>query len=58
MFSKFKILRSSELVYVAIKEGLLEFPAAKEQSIEAALYALKYKGCAISWEEIKEIKEM
>lgn len=52
----FKFIRSSELIYVAYKKGLIKIK--KEQALDALLYALKFKGCAISDEEIEEIKRM
>lgn len=58
LFSKFKILRSSELAYIALKNKLLQFPVPEEKAMDALLFALKYKGCAISWEEIEEIKHL
>jgi len=55
-FSKFRFIRSSELVYVAYKKGLLKIKGKKV--LEAALYATKYKGAAISFEEIDELKKL
>ena len=56
-FSKgFKFIRSTELIYVAYKKGLISIK--KEQALDALLYALKFKGCAISDEEIEEIKRI
>jgi hypothetical protein len=52
----FKFIRSTELIYVAYKKGLIRIK--KEQALDAFLYALKFKGCAISDEEIEEIKRM
>jgi len=50
-----KIIRSSELAYIAYKKGLIEIKDGK-QLLDALLYAVKFKGCAISTEEIDEIK--
>jgi len=50
----FKFIRSTELIYVAYKKGLIK--VKKPQILDAMLYALKFKGCAISDEEIEEIK--
>ncbi|MCL6500681.1 MAG: hypothetical protein K6T16_01455 [Candidatus Pacearchaeota archaeon] len=55
-FNRFKIIRSAELSYVAYKHGMIKLPAKPGQAIEAVLYALKYKGCAISREEISVAK--
>ena len=54
-FKEFKIIRSTELVYVAYKKGLIKL---KNHILGALLYALKYKGCAISNEEIAEIERL
>lgn len=55
-FAKFRFIRSSELVYVAYKKDLLKIQDKK--ALEAALYATKYKGTAISFEEIDELKKL
>jgi len=55
-FSKFRFIRSSEIVYVAYKKGLLNIQGKK--ALEAALYATKFKGSAISYEEIDVLKKM
>ena len=52
-----KIIRSSELVYTAFKKGLINIKDGREL-LDAVLYAVKYKGCAISKEEIEEIKNL
>jgi len=54
-FKKFKIIRSSELAYIAYKKGLIDLES--EKLLEALLYGLKYRGCSISEEEIEEIKK-
>ena len=55
-FSKFRFIRSSELVYVAYKKGLADIEGKK--ALEALLYATKFKGSAISFEEIDELKKL
>ncbi len=52
-FKEFKFIRSTELIYVAHKKGVLRLKGP--ENLSAILYALKYKGCAISGKEIKEI---
>jgi hypothetical protein len=47
-------IRSSELAYVAYKKGIVNVD--DKRTLEALLYATRYKGCAISWEEIDELK--
>jgi predicted nucleic acid-binding protein len=51
--NEFKVIRSSELIYIANKLGLIELKNPK--AYEAMLYAIKYKGCSISEEEIKQL---
>jgi len=55
-FQGFKFIRSSELIYVAYKKGLIKF--GNHILLDALLYAVKFKGCAISGDEIKEIKRI
>lgn len=52
-FEKFKIIRSTELVYMAHKRGL--FKIKDPRLLEAALYGVKFKGCSVSDSEIKSI---
>ncbi len=53
LISKFSIVRSSELVALAYENGLLNIGISSSvQSLEAALYAVKFNGCAISNVEI------
>ena len=55
-FENFKFVRSTELVYVAYKKGLLDLQGKK--ALEAALYATKFKGSSITFEEIEELKKL
>jgi hypothetical protein len=55
-FKEFKIVRSTELIYIAYKKNLVKIKNPK--ILDALLYALKFKGCAISTEEIKTIKKL
>jgi predicted nucleic acid-binding protein len=50
-----KVIRSSELVAVAINRGLLDWPYPKKELVRSSLTSLKYSGCAISSSEIIEI---
>jgi len=52
----FKFIRSCELVYVAYKKGLIELKDGNV--LDALLYAVKFKGCAVSRQEIDEIKRL
>lgn len=58
-FDKFggcRIIRSAELVYIAYKKGLVNLK--DPQTLSALLWAVKFKGCSISGEEIKEIENL
>ena len=54
MFKDFKVIRSSELVFMAYKLGIIDLPAKKQEAMEALLYGLKFKGCTISMREIDD----
>ena len=54
--SQFRFIRSSELVFMAYKKGFI--PIKDKNLLEALLYATKFKGCAISWEEIEQLKKL
>jgi len=55
-FKGFKIIRSTELVYLAYKKKL--FDLTYPETYEAMLYGMKYKGCSISEKEIDEMKRL
>ncbi len=55
--SQHKFIRSSELVYVAYKKGLIPHLDGRK-ALEALLYATKFKGSSISFEEIDELKKL
>lgn len=55
-FSGYKVIRSTELMYVAYKKGLLDF--GNHEALDALLYALKFNGCSISDDEISEIEKI
>ncbi len=55
-FKNFKFIRSTELVYAAFKEGFLKLQGPK--ALEAALYATKYKGSSVSFDEINVLKKL
>jgi predicted nucleic acid-binding protein len=50
------ILRSSEVAAVAYEKGILcrNLGNPGKEALMATLYALKFSGCAISWQEINE----
>jgi hypothetical protein len=56
MFSKYKIIRSSELIFVAYKKNLVNLEGSK--AMEALLYATKFAGSSISFEEINILKKL
>ena len=56
-FSDFRIIRSTELAYIAWTKNLVELKGGSVV-LDALLYALKFKGAAISIEEIEEIKRL
>ena len=55
-----KIIRSSELVYVAYSLGLLDVLDGKykKEILDGLLWAVKLRGCSISSEEIKKIEAL
>lgn len=56
-FRGFKFIRSSEFMYVAWKKGLIDLKNSGSV-LDALLFAVKFKGCAISNEEIEKIKRL
>ena len=54
---KFKFIRSAELLYIAYKKDLIGVKKEKEL-LDALLYGVKFKGCAISSVEIEEMKKL
>ena len=55
-FKDFSFIRSSELVYVAYKLGLIAI--ADPRLLEALILATKFKGSSISWDEINALKKL
>jgi hypothetical protein len=55
-FSNFRFIRSSEIVYVAYKKNLINIK--DKRILEALLYATKYKGSSISFEEINVLRKL
>ncbi len=55
-FSEFKFIRSSELIFAAFKKGAIKLKGPKV--LEAALYAVKYHGSSVSFEEIDVLKKL
>jgi hypothetical protein len=55
-FSNFRFVRSSEIIYVAYKKGVLGLKGAR--ALEASLYATKFHGSSISFEEVEILKKL
>ncbi len=55
-FKNVRFIRSSELVYVAWKKKLVDLGDGRV--LDALLYATKYNGNSISYEEIEEIEKL
>jgi len=51
-----KIIRSSEVAAVAYEKGILSrnLGSKGKEVFASVLYALKFSGCAISWQEIED----
>jgi len=56
MFKGFKIIRSAELVYIVHKKNLARLKG--NMVLDALLWAVKFKGCSITGDEINEIKRI
>lgn len=55
-FSNFKFIRSTELIYIAYKKGIVKLK--NHDVLDALLYALKLNGCSISDEEISDMERL
>jgi hypothetical protein len=55
-FEGFRFIRSAELVYLMYKKKLTRM--GNGLLLDALLYAVRYRGCSISDEEIREMKEI
>ena len=55
-FKDFRFVRSTELIYVAYKKGLIRMK--NKNILDALLYALKFSGTAISDDEIREMERI
>ncbi len=55
-FKGFNFIRSAELVYVIYRKNLMNIQ--NKNLLDSLLYAVKFKGCSISKDEIEEIKKM
>jgi hypothetical protein len=55
ILSGIKVLRSTELMYMAYKKNIME---KNVKELEAILYALKYGGCSVSEKEVEFMKKI
>lgn len=58
VFQGIDIIRSAELCFIAYKSKIIQLPAKPIQAIDALLYASKFNGCSISYEEIEKVKRL
>ena len=56
MFRGIDFVRSTELIYIAFKNGIIK--TQTKDMLDAMLYGAKFKGAAISSDEIREIERM
>ncbi|MBU2104796.1 MAG: hypothetical protein KKF67_03415 [Nanoarchaeota archaeon] len=56
IFKSFRIIRSVELIYVAYKKGLIG--GRNKKLFGSMIYALKFKGCSISRDDVDEMRRM
>lgn len=53
------VIRSAEIIALANDKGYFKkYKELSEEAYEAALYAIKFKGCAIGFDEIKELAKL
>ena len=58
-FKQFKIIRSTELVYMMWKKGIIKVgKAGDKELLDALLWAVKFKGCSINDAEIAGIERI
>jgi len=55
-FQGYKFIRSAELMYILYKRGIIKLK--NHNILDALLYAVKFKGCSISDEEISEMEKL
>lgn len=56
IYKGIKVIRSVELVYIAYKKGLIKLKGKKV--LDALLWAVKFKGCSVSGEDIEEMQRI
>ena len=55
-FQGYKFIRSAELMYILYKKGIIKLK--NHNVLDALLYAVKFKGCSITDEEIAEMEKL
>ena len=55
-YTTIRIIRSSEILIVAYKRGIINLPTDKNTALDALLFATKFKGNSISYKEIDAAK--
>lgn len=58
MFRDVKIIRTAELSLVAYNKGIISLSTSRSEAIRAILYAVKFKGCSISMNEIETARRI
>jgi hypothetical protein len=56
-FKEFKFIRSTELIFIAYKKGIVKL-RDHDNVLDALLYAMKLNGCSITDDEISEMKRL
>jgi hypothetical protein len=54
---RFRFIRSAELLFIAYKKGLIKIKGGVDV-LDALLYGVKFKGCAIASTEIEDMKRL
>ena len=57
-FKDTQIMRSTELTLIAYKKNMIHIHAPAVKAVDALLFALKFKGCSISRDEIRDAKNL
>ncbi|MFA5084442.1 MAG: hypothetical protein WC475_03650 [Candidatus Paceibacterota bacterium] len=58
MFKSVKVIRTSELSLMAYNRGIISLSTSRSEAIRAILYAVKFKGCSISVNEIETARRI
>jgi hypothetical protein len=55
-YTTIRIIRSSEILIVAYKKGIINLPTDRSTAMDALLFATRFKGNSISYKEIDAAK--